>query len=321
MPSDKILKETWTILKLLLWTEGYFSSYNIDSPRLTAEILLCHALNIRRIDLYLQFDRPLNKGELSTYKSFIKRRVRREPVEYITGIKGFWESQFTVNSEVLIPRPDTEILVEASLVEIEQKRKKKKENNFKVLELGTGSGAIAISLAKANPDIYFFATDISLRAAIVAKQNSVNEASSLAPPSLDVSMNDLSVYREKLYLPNLSFLVGSWFSPIKCGTKFDLIISNPPYIPTGDIDTLQEEVKDYEPRLALDGGQDGLSCLREIMLSTPNYLLSGGVLLMEIGFDQWQRVEHEVALISKYEEATFMKDYAGHNRVVHLKKR
>ncbi|MBF0302613.1 MAG: peptide chain release factor N(5)-glutamine methyltransferase [Desulfamplus sp.] len=355
--QDKNVPDRWTILKLLAWTEGYFKSYNIDSPRLTAEILLCHSLNIRRLDLYLQFDRPLNKDELATYKSLIKRRVKKEPVAYITGNKGFWDSQFAVTTDVLIPRPDTETLVEAALGEIEQKRKGQREvdivaqNNFsknnepevkeskhidsktniKVLELGTGSGAIAVSLAKTNPDVIFFATDISPKAAIVAKRNSLNAAISLdsVPPASSLHVSTVSSYsvpvrneryKESLYLPNLSFLVGSWFSPIKHGTRFDIIISNPPYIPTDGISTLQQEVRDYEPRLALDGGPDGISCLREIMLSAPYYLAPDGVLLMEMGFDQKYKVEYEALKISQYEAPVFIKDYAGHNRVVCLKK-
>ncbi len=313
MPLDKMVPETWTILKLLSWTESYFKSYNIDSPRLTAEILLCHALNIRRLDLYLQFDRPLNKDELAAYKSLIKRRVKREPVAYITGIKGFWDSQFSVTSDVLIPRPDTETLVEAALAQIQQKKESLKRK-ITVLELGTGSGAIAVSLAKANPDVLFFATDISLKAALVAKNNSVVDA--------DYGVIDSASeadFIEKTRLPNLFFLVGSWFSPINIGAQFDIIVSNPPYIPTDEINNLQQEVQHYEPHLALDGGADGISCLREIMLSAYSYLSQEGILLMEMGFDQYEKLEQESLKIEKYEKPIFIKDYAGHYRVVLLK--
>ncbi|MBF0202731.1 MAG: peptide chain release factor N(5)-glutamine methyltransferase [Desulfamplus sp.] len=315
----------WTILKLISWTDGYLKSFDIDSPRLTAEILLCHVLDIRRLDLYLQFDRPLNKNELAKYKSLIKRRVKKEPVAYITGIKGFWDSQFSVTPDVLIPRPDTEILVETTLALIEYKRRreseveierKAKEDNavenkevkkIRVLELGTGSGAVIISLARANPDILFYATDISPQAIIVARKNSFGVSSSDSVPLAG--------------LTNLFFLTGSWFSPIKHGIKFDFIVSNPPYIPTDDIKSLQQEVRDYEPLLALDGGHEGISCLRDIMESASDYLESDGVLLLEMGFDQKQKVEHEAVIISRYDTPEFLKDYAGHDRVVILRKK
>lgn len=311
MPLDKMVPETWTILKLLSWTESYFKSYNIDSPRLTAEILLCHALNISRLDLYLQFDRPLNKDELAAYKSLIKRRVKREPVAYITGIKGFWDSQFTVTSDVLIPRPDTETLVEAALAQIQQKKESLKRK-ITVLELGTGSGAIAVSLAKANPDVLFFATDISPKAAVVAKNNSTIDSETTFSVSAAEAI-------QKEHLTNLFFLVGSWFSPIKSSIQFDIIISNPPYIPTDEINNLQQEVQHYEPHLALDGGADGIKCLREIMLSAYGYLSQEGILLMEMGFDQYEKLEQESLKIEKYEKPIFIKDYAGHYRVVLLK--
>ncbi|MBF0241031.1 MAG: peptide chain release factor N(5)-glutamine methyltransferase [Desulfamplus sp.] len=293
MQSDKNLPETWTILKILSWTEGYFKSFGIDSPRLTAEILLCYALNIRRLDLYLQFDRPLNKDELAKYRDLIKRRVKREPVAYITGQKGFWDSQLIVNPDVLIPRADTERLVEYALDEI-SKKKIDSDSKIKVLELGVGSGAIAISLSKANSDAIFFATDISPKAIMVARQNSLN-------CSVDIF-----------------FLVGSWFEPIKLGVKFDIIISNPPYIPTNDIQSLEKDVREYEPLLALDGGDDGLCSLRHIMQSAPDYLKPNGLLIMEMGFDQRQMVEDEALKSNQYKAPFFIKDYAGHYRVVSL---
>ncbi len=336
MRLNQTVPDTWTIINLLSWTEGYFKSSDIDSPRLTAEILLCHALNIRRLDLYLQFDRPLNKGELATYKSLIKRRVRREPVAYITGTKGFWDSQFLVTPDVLIPRPDTETLVEAAVNLIKNKRVEQEQlnknyrykdtifrNTIRVLELGTGSGAISISIAKEHPDLIFFATDISPKAAMIAKQNSICASMSDSLPlseSLPNKSISISDNTSVSGFTNLFFITASWFSPIKQGTKFDVIVSNPPYISTDDIKTLQQDVRDYEPLLALDGGADGISCLREIMVSAPDYLEPDGVLLMEMGFDQKKKVEHEALKTRQYEQPVFIKDYAGHDRVVYLEK-
>ncbi|MBF0231552.1 MAG: peptide chain release factor N(5)-glutamine methyltransferase [Desulfamplus sp.] len=347
----------WTIIRLLAWTEGYFRSFDIDSPRLTAEILLSHVLNIRRLDLYLQFDRPLSTNELALYKALIKRRVEKEPVAYITGVKGFWNSQFFVTPDVLIPRPDTETLVESALALVEQKKQAMKdtvgvqdnsgklismlgkdiygEKRLKVLELGTGSGAVIISLAMANPDVLFYATDISPDATAVALKNSINlsvsndvSASNAASISSDLSPSDdslklssVDVPVERVGLANLFFLSGSWFLPIKKGVCFDLIVSNPPYIPTSDIKNLQQEVREYEPVLALDGGVEGISCLKEILEAAPDYLESDGFLLIEMGFDQKQRLEHEVVSISKYDKPVFIKDYAGHHRVVSLQKK
>jgi len=302
-PSATTGSAIWTILKLISWTEEYFKSFDVDSPRLTAEILLCHALTIRRLDLYIQFDRPLNRNELATYKALIKRRAKKEPVAYITGVKGFWDSQFFVTPDVLIPRPDTETLVEAALTLIKRRRGSGGAKTIKVLELGTGSGAIIISLARLNPDLLFYATDISHDAVMVARQNHAH----------------LSASGESLN--NLFFLTGSWLTPIRPATQFDIIVSNPPYIPTSDIEILQQEVRDYEPRLALDGGSEGISSLKEIMESAHDYLEPEGVLLMEIAFDQRQKIIDEALLILQYDPPEFIKDYAGHDRVVSLKKR
>jgi len=158
----------WTIIKILSWTESYFNNYSIDSPRLTAELLLTHCLGIKRLDLYLQHDRPLQKNELSSYKVLIKRRIQNEPLAYITGEKGFFESDFEVSKDVLIPRPDTETIVEEAL-----KILNTGGGDFKpktVLELGTGSGAIIVSLAKVLSDHIYFASDISQTALAIAQK-------------------------------------------------------------------------------------------------------------------------------------------------------
>ena len=205
--------DLWTIRRILAWTAGYFEEKEIDSPRLTAEILLSHALCVKRLDLYLQHDRPLNRDELAAFRQLIERRGDREPVAYITGTKGFWESEFTVAPGVLIPRPDTEVLVEQALAFLARKN----APGGRVLELGVGSGAVIISLAKANPGLHCFATDISLIPLKIAAFNAKRE----------------------LELPNVSFVAGSWFSPFNGRAQFDLIVSNPPYIPTGEIQGLQ----------------------------------------------------------------------------------
>jgi release factor glutamine methyltransferase len=161
----------WTVFKLISWTESYFARHRIDSPRLTAEILLGFCLGIRRLDLYLQYDRPLEKQELARFKALIQRRKNREPVAYITGEKGFFESSFQVSPGVLIPRPDTETLVAATSVILADMD----ASPGAVLELGVGSGAIVVSLAKAHPKHRFFAGDISMAALDTARQNAARE--------------------------------------------------------------------------------------------------------------------------------------------------
>ncbi len=297
--SLKNKSNDWTIIKILSWTESYFKDHSIDSPRLTAEILLAHCLDIKRLDLYLQHDRPLQKNELSTFKSFIKRRKLNEPVAYITGEKGFFESDFKVAKEVLIPRPDTETIVEKALSILNAGQGNLKPKT--VLELGTGSGAIIVSLAKAAPHHLYFACDISEKAILMAKKN----ADKIVPQII----ND-----------RISFFAGDWFLSIKENKLFDLIISNPPYIPTRDIQTLQPEISQFEPLLALDGGTDGFSCFKTILNDAHRFLVPGGTLLLEMGFDQKEGVQSISKQYPQYQSVEFIKDMAGNNRVVLIKK-
>lgn len=285
----------WSILTLLNWTQAYFDSYDIDSPRLTAEILLAHSLKIKRLDLYLQHDRPLEQRELDAFKQLIKRRVKKEPVAYITGQKGFYESEFAVTPDVLIPRPDTEILVEKALDVLTSSQSSAAPK--KVLELGTGSGAIVTSLAKKAPQHLYMATDVSLPALNVARQN----VQAVCPGSV-------------------MFCAGSWFDMFSQAAGFDLVISNPPYIPTTDIDTLQDEIRSFEPRRALDGGPDGLDCYREILSHARKYLALGGWLMLEIGYDQRTGIAAFLKEISGYGKPEIIKDLAGNDRVVAVKK-
>jgi len=286
----------WTINRILSWTESYLKNHSIDSPRLTAEMLLAYCLGIKRLDLYLQYDRPLHKNELCDFKVLIKRRIQKnEPVAYITGEKGFFESDFEVAQGVLIPRPDTETLVEQSLKILNTCQGCSRTRM--VLELGTGSGAIIISLAKAIPRHLYFASDISLVALAIAKKNA-----------------------KKIAKDNIIFFAGSWFSSLRENSRFDLIVSNPPYIPTADIQGLQPEIKEFEPMLALDGGRDGLDCFRSILTDAHNYLAPGGSILLEMGFNQKKGIENILNQCPQYERIDFIQDLAGHNRVLLIKK-
>lgn len=284
----------WTILKILQWTTSYFKSHPVDSPRLTAEILLAHALGIHRIDLYLKFDQPLNRQELAVFKGFIKRRVSREPVAYITGSREFWGINFNVGPEVLIPRPETEFLVEESLKLIPGDTF---SGRFKVIDVGTGSGAVIVSLAANRPGHSYFASDISKKALTVASQNA--------------SLNGVN--------EEIGFFVGELFSAVNPDSqKFDLIVSNPPYIPLYQIAGLAPEVGKFEPMLALDGGAEGLDVIAKIVEDAPLYLEKNGILMLEIGFDQKKRVEQIVTDDGRYAELIFIRDYSGHDRVARL---
>jgi len=292
-------QRVWTLLDTVAWTASYFKDKDVDSPRLTAEILMCHCLGMDRVSLYMEFDRPLNPEELARYKFLIQRRVQREPVAYIIGKKGFWDIEVAVSSHVLIPRPDTETLVETALSELTQRQQSPGEVPLNVLELGAGSGAVIISLARAMPGHHYFAVDVSLAAAEITLKNA----------------------RSLECVPGLSVVTGSWFTPFGPQAAFDLIVSNPPYIPTRDIETLAPEIQKYEPRLALDGGIDGLDCITEILSQAVAFLNPGGVLLMETGFDQRDAIEALVKTMPVYEGFQSIQDEAGHHRVVRVKKK
>lgn len=284
----------WNISELLKWTADYFQSHNIESPRMGAELLLSHCLNVPRLNLYLQHDKPLLLEELSRYKSMVKRRMSREPIAYITGSKGFWTLDLSVSNSVLVPRPDTECLVETAL----EMLKIKSDIPLNILDLGTGSGAIVLSLASEMPMNKYFAVDVSVAAIDIAKKNAA-----LNCPEMDIG-----------------FISSSWFDGLAEIEYFDLIVSNPPYIPTKDIMKLEPEIKEYEPFLALDGDVDGLKCVRHIIEQAGNYLKPGGWLMIETGFDQKESVLEIVQGVGGYLHAEYIRDFAGNNRVVRMQK-
>ena len=289
----------WTISRVLQWTTSYFNKQGIDNGRVDAEILLAHALGRSRIDLYLSHDQPLESNELEKFKELIKRRAAREPVAFIIGRKEFWSHTFAVSKEVLIPRPETECLVETA-IEIIARSDGHGQGRVRVLELGTGSGAIVITLAGERPKNTYFATDMSLAALNIAVRNS------------------------QRILPGnkINWIVGDWLEAVKeHGGQFDLIVSNPPYICKDLIDTLQPEICRFEPSIALDGGIDGLDCYRRIIPEASRRLSPGGYLLLEIGFDQKESISQVAATCQQVGSVSFKKDYSGHDRVAVLKMR
>ena len=285
---------SWTIIKLLTWTASYFRDRGIDSPRLTAEILLARAMGAGRIDLYLRYDQPLSADELVKFKHMIIRRAGREPVAYITGEKEFFGRGFSVSPHVLIPRPETEILVETAMGLLPENPVRP----MRVLDAGTGSGAIVVSLALARPGHQYLASDISMEALAVAARNARAHG-----------------VKEKI-----SFFAGDWLAPIPSGFKAFLIVSNPPYIPSAEIPLLEPEVRAHEPIAALDRASDGLSAIRRMIDCAPECLMDGGHLLLEIGYDQKEAVACLARESGRFSEISFVRDLAGIERVAVLRK-
>ena len=287
----------WTILKVLQWATSYFKRHGIDSPRATAEILLAHALTAERIDLYLHYDQPLNAKELRRFKAMIKRRIKREPVAYILGYKEFWSLELAVTRSVLIPRPETECLVERALAYLAADADSGRQ---RILELGTGSGAILIALASENAQHTYWGTDISAAAIQIARANAAGHG----------------------LTTNIHFLVADWFAPFAVGTnRFDMIIANPPYIRHRDLKELQPEIQAFEPLVALDGSEDGLHCLRHIIQSAHRHLKPGGMLMLEMGHDQKAPLKQIIQRCEPYEDVAFYTDYSGYDRIVAMRRK
>lgn len=251
-------KRSWKLLDILNQTSSFFSSREMDNPRLQAELLLADVLDVRRVDLYLQFDRLLTSGEVDAYREHVRQRARRRPLQYITGKAAFRELELAVDEGVLIPRPETEVVVEAVLELLDAKPA------GSVLDLGCGSGAIAVSIAFERGCPRVVALDVARDAVRCTRRNA--ESAGVGP--------------------RVQVLQGDLFAPLQmrpdtCG--FDIIVSNPPYVCQHDIASLEPEVRDCEPHLALDGGPDGLALYRRIAASAADFLTPGGYLVLELG--------------------------------------
>ena len=280
--------EPWSIKRVLAWATDDFKRRGNKTARLDAELLLGEALGFDRIKLIVEAERPLADGELGRYRELIKRRRVGEPIAYILGRREFFALPLVVDKRVLIPRPDTEILVESALLGTHAQHL-----YGRMLDLCTGSGCVAIAFAKARPTWRVTAVDVSPDAASVAREN----------------------VRRAGVVHNLAVLEGDLFSALPAGSRFELITANPPYIPSADIAGLEADVRDFEPRLALDGGADGLDITRRIIAEAPGYLSPGGLLAMEGGFDQAPAVA-QLLEAAGYTDITRAKDLAGIERVV-----
>jgi len=280
-----------TLLQLLTITQNYFRKKGIESARLDAELLLGHCLGLDRVGLYLEYDRPLLEHEVHAYRELVKRRAAHEPVAYIIGRRDFWTITLEVSRGVLIPRPETEILVERALgflsgLDTRQPR---------VLDVGTGSGAIALALASEMENLDIVALDASAQAAACARANA-----------------------ERLELSERVTVMQARFPDVFAQTdaRFDLIVSNPPYISSGDIDHLASDVRDYEPRPALDGGLDGLEMYRSWIPHCSALLDADAALMLEIGHDQGSAVSGLLEDSGCYADIECIPDYASLDRVV-----
>lgn len=277
------MTDTWTILKVLTWTREYLAEKGVENSRLEAEWLLCEALGLDRVGLYVNFDKPLAESELSACRVLVARRARREPLQYILGSQDFFGLDFEVSPGVLIPRHDTETLVEEAI--------KRCPAGASILDIGVGSGCIAVALAKSCPAAQISGVDFSAKALELARRNA------------------------DCHGVTVTLLQGSLFEPY-AGRKFDLIVSNPPYIPTADLAGLEPEVRDYEPREALDGGADGLDYYRRIIPAAPDYLLPDGWLLLEVGIGEVPDVVEIFSTTGMYRELFSACDAGGVGRVV-----
>ena len=271
----------WTTLAVLTWTQQKFAERGIGSARLDAEVLLAKVLGTTRVALYTGFDKPLHEKELAAYRELIRRRLAGEPVAYLVGEQEFWSLPLAVDSRVLVPRRDTETLVEAALRLAPGARR--------LADIGTGSGAIVLALLKELPEATAIAVDASEDALAVARGNA--ERHGLAG--------------------RVTFVRGDLTAPLEGG--FDLVVSNPPYVPRGDLAGLAPEVR-REPRAALDGGPDGLDLLRRLIPAARAKLAPGGRLLVEHGFDQGPAVR-ALFEAAGYARVETVRDLAGHERI------
>jgi release factor glutamine methyltransferase len=291
--------KSWTIQELLKVTAEYLAKKQIESSRLAAEILLAHQLKTTRLSLYLEFERPLKEEEVKGYRALILRRVSREPVPYITGHQEFWSMDLMVNPSVLIPRPETEVLVEQAIRLIQNQKIPLKES-YQILEIGTGSGAITLALAKKLTQARFWATDISGTALETARANS---------RQLDLE-------------ERIEFREGDLWEPVeKEQIGFDLIVSNPPYVTSEQYAALAPEIKDYEPEIALNGRQDGRYYLEKIAARASEFLNPDGWLLLEMDPAQTGPIMDLLQANGCFEQVERIKDYSGRPRVVMARKK
>ena len=274
------------ILELIQKTTAFFEKDGVPDPRLDTELILAHVLRLKRMDLYLQFERSLSEAELDLLRPLVRRRASREPLQHILGSVDFFGLELMSTHQALIPRPETEILVQLAIQSTPSSK------DFLFLDIGTGTGAIVLAMLKACPHARAVAIDISLEALKLAESNAKK-----------AGLQDRVEFRH-----------GNLFEPIASGEIFDLMISNPPYIPSAELPHLQPEVR-YDPPQSLDGGPDGLQIIRKLISNSKNFLKKDGKLLLELGHDQAASV---CALLEKecWTHIQIHKDLQSHPRII-----
>jgi release factor glutamine methyltransferase len=285
-------EQPWTISRLLEWTTRYLTGKDFETPRLDAEVLLSHALGCKRIELYTRHDDEPPEETRAKFKELVQQRVKGCPVAYLVGRKEFFSLELEVNRDVLIPRPDTETVVSECL------RLAKELVAPHILDLGTGSGCLAVAVAKYHKTAQVTAVDLSTAALAVAARNATKHGVAEC----------------------VRFLEGDLFAPVPSDERFDLILSNPPYIPHGDIAGLAVGVRDYEPHIALDGGPDGYAVFDRLIGGAAERLKPGGYLIVEIGAPQEESVRRRIEATGAYELGKTILDGSGHPRVLRARR-
>jgi release factor glutamine methyltransferase len=283
--------QPWTIGRLLDWTTRYLEGKGCESARLDAQLLLAQALGCTRTALYTRYDEEPAEAVRARFKELVQQRVKGAPVAHLLGRKEFFSLDLVVSPAVLVPRPDSEWLVTECL------SLARGLSAPAVLDVGTGSGCLAVAVASKHKTASVTAIDVSAEALEVARRNA-----------------DKHKLAERV-----RFLLGDLFAPLEAEERFDFILSNPPYIPSGQLAALAPEVRDHEPRLALDGGPDGLAVIDRLIAEAPKHLRPGGYLIIEIGYDQEEVVRQRFETHGGYELGKTVLDAAGHPRVLRAK--
>ena len=289
-------QQDWTVRMVLDWTIEHLKRHGSESPRLDAEILLAQARNCQRIQLYTNYETPLEPDERATMRELVMRRATLEPVAYLVGYREFFGIEFEVQPGVFIPRPDTETLVVSLL---EAARDMEHVEPLRILDLCTGSGCIPVSVAANCPRARLTAVELDADVVEVAQKNARNNGTA----------------------DRVEILHGSLFEPLPEGAQFEIISSNPPYVTDQEMDGLQPDVRLHEPHLALRGGADGLEIVRKLLVGAPARLVSGGVMLLEIASEQAETVKQLYADSGVFEPAEIVKDLGGRSRVVVARKK
>lgn len=288
VPEARPANGEWTVKKILDWTTEHLTKHGSESARLDAEILLAHARGCRRIELYTRYGEVLSEAERARMRDFVRRRANAEPVAYLVGYKEFYSLPFKVTPDVLIPRPETEMLV----LEAVEFAKERGGKTTRMLDLCTGSGCVGVAAARNHAGLEVVATDVSRAALAIAAENA--------------ERNGVS--------GRVTFLEGDLFGAVPTGARFDVIASNPPYVTTGEMESLAKDIRAHEPALALEAGEEGLDCLRRIAEEVAEFLNPGGLLLVEMDpkqtsvFVEWLR--------PRFNEVSVLKDLGGQARVV-----